>query len=297
MKTQFHTCAQAKGHDKIDLNKFVQKECRKMAHIKFNCPQCGQKIEADDSVCGKVAECPLCGKGIVIPRTTTSVSALPPPKTTKVNCPYCETEYEVSEDNIGHKANCEKCGRKFVIKQAMQTMVESKHETESKHKKRVEQPSETEQRDNESEHTYICTKCGAIVVRPELVDTIFSCGNVLFIVLFLFVCMLVALVSAFLALVLFIGLVLVIVIRMGILSAHPTSPMRRCPNCGPTDSLIPITSPAGKNLLNQLEQDKKHNPPQIDVSERLKKLQALRDSEMISAEEYEAQRNRILESL
>jgi len=36
--------------------------------IEFNCPQCGQSVEADESACGHVAACPHCGKGIVVPR-------------------------------------------------------------------------------------------------------------------------------------------------------------------------------------------------------------------------------------
>lgn len=38
-----------------------------MAEFKFNCPQCGQEIEADESARGQVAECPHCEKGIVVP--------------------------------------------------------------------------------------------------------------------------------------------------------------------------------------------------------------------------------------
>ena len=43
-----------------------------MAQFTFKCPQCGTDIEADDSLCGQVAECPSCGKGIVIPRNITN---------------------------------------------------------------------------------------------------------------------------------------------------------------------------------------------------------------------------------
>lgn len=39
-----------------------------MAQFEFRCPQCGESIEADDSFSGQVAECPFCGKGIVVPR-------------------------------------------------------------------------------------------------------------------------------------------------------------------------------------------------------------------------------------
>lgn len=43
-----------------------------MAKFMFKCPQCGSDIEADDSLCGQVAECPSCGKGIVIPHSITN---------------------------------------------------------------------------------------------------------------------------------------------------------------------------------------------------------------------------------
>ena len=37
-------------------------------NFKFNCPQCGNPIEADDSFRGEVVACPHCDKGIVVPR-------------------------------------------------------------------------------------------------------------------------------------------------------------------------------------------------------------------------------------
>ena len=39
-----------------------------MAKFEFKCPQCGQMIETEESFCGQVAECPYCGKGIVVPK-------------------------------------------------------------------------------------------------------------------------------------------------------------------------------------------------------------------------------------
>lgn len=41
-----------------------------MAMFQFKCPQCGQTVETDESSRGQVAECPHCGKGIVVPRST-----------------------------------------------------------------------------------------------------------------------------------------------------------------------------------------------------------------------------------
>lgn len=39
----------------------------KMAEYIFNCPQCGESIEADDSFCGMEAECPHCACKIIVP--------------------------------------------------------------------------------------------------------------------------------------------------------------------------------------------------------------------------------------
>lgn len=41
-----------------------------MSEFSFKCPQCGETVEADDSLRGQVANCPFCDKGIVIPKAT-----------------------------------------------------------------------------------------------------------------------------------------------------------------------------------------------------------------------------------
>ena len=51
-----------------------------MADFQFGCPQCGKLLDANESYCGQVAQCPYCGKGIVIPRkrvVAASQSAIP----------------------------------------------------------------------------------------------------------------------------------------------------------------------------------------------------------------------------
>lgn len=77
-----------------------------MAQFEFKCPQCGQTIEADDSVRGQVAECPHCGKGIVVPRNAANKASpnkqlrpvtrdLPPASTTPAaTMPKRMTEFE-----------------------------------------------------------------------------------------------------------------------------------------------------------------------------------------------------------
>ena len=45
-------------------------------NFEFKCPQCGQTVEADDSMRGQVAPCPYCEKNIVVPKDNPSESAL-----------------------------------------------------------------------------------------------------------------------------------------------------------------------------------------------------------------------------
>lgn len=40
----------------------------KMNSFEFKCPQCGQPVRADDSLCGLTVSCPHCEKGIVVPQ-------------------------------------------------------------------------------------------------------------------------------------------------------------------------------------------------------------------------------------
>ena len=104
-----------------------------MAEFKFNCPQCGQTVEADESARGQVAACPHCGKGIVVPRSTVK-SAVKPPKVcprvkwstpavakpadktqmVQVRCPHCGVTHEVKCSECGRKARCANCGNEFM---------------------------------------------------------------------------------------------------------------------------------------------------------------------------------------
>jgi DNA-directed RNA polymerase subunit RPC12/RpoP len=100
-----------------------------MAQFEFKCPQCGESIEADDSLSGQAVECPYCGKGIVVFRgnAQTGISQgkefLSPniraeesgQKGITTKCPYCGTMYEVEHDYFGRKVLCETCGRNFVV--------------------------------------------------------------------------------------------------------------------------------------------------------------------------------------
>ena len=45
----------------------------------FKCPQCGKAVEADESAHGQVAECPYCGKNIVVPSVERNSPLVPNP--------------------------------------------------------------------------------------------------------------------------------------------------------------------------------------------------------------------------
>ncbi|MBU0678308.1 MAG: hypothetical protein KJ626_09315 [Verrucomicrobia bacterium] len=38
-----------------------------MADINFDCPGCGQNLDAPDDMAGVEIECPVCGRGVTIP--------------------------------------------------------------------------------------------------------------------------------------------------------------------------------------------------------------------------------------
>ncbi len=111
-----------------------------MATFKFNCPQCGQAVETDEDNRGQVAECPHCGKGIVVPRGTsrlgvrrrvegtfqqTSTQAAFPYRRQPVPlqnnnglqavCPQCGAQYEVDRKDLNRSITCGTCGNRFVV--------------------------------------------------------------------------------------------------------------------------------------------------------------------------------------
>ena len=47
-----------------------------MAEFTFRCPHCRQAIEADESYCGQVAECPYCKHSIIVPKIVKPVARI-----------------------------------------------------------------------------------------------------------------------------------------------------------------------------------------------------------------------------
>src|SRR4051812_35434937 len=50
-----------------------------MAAIKFNCPECGQRLEAPERSAGLALNCPCCQKDLQVPRTSQNSVLAPPP--------------------------------------------------------------------------------------------------------------------------------------------------------------------------------------------------------------------------
>ena len=76
-------------------------------NFEFKCPQCGQMVVADEAYRGQVAECPHCGKGIVIPRRNPQTGTLR-------NGGAGKTSYSIKHDEKQTaSAFCSKCGNQL----------------------------------------------------------------------------------------------------------------------------------------------------------------------------------------
>ena len=76
-------------------------------NFEFKCPQCGQMVEAEESYRGQVAECPFCGKGIVIPRQNLRTGTL---RSDSSKGTSLSINHNHKQSNTGF---CSKCGNKL----------------------------------------------------------------------------------------------------------------------------------------------------------------------------------------
>jgi len=76
-----------------------------------------------------------------------------------------------------------------------------------------------------------------------------------------------------------------------------TSRRSTCPSCGAErDSLVPRDSPLGANLLNQLKHEVAESDERIDVASHLEELFELKQRGVLSEEEFQAQKAKLLSS-
>lgn len=336
-------------------------------NFEFKCPQCKKSVEADETYSGQVAQCPHCGKGIVIPRTNKAKpeDQRQETKPVHIHCPHCGTENEVTRQDLNHRIACEMCGKVFVAGSPMgkkighgmepgrhparkqsddrfvcvglcalpvrQTGESSKQGSGSnrgpsglKNSDETKSPAEEvkqqlspeekeEERQRKLKKVHICTKCGGVVMLSSkdagLMMGMCGCGFwLVFIPLSLLLLMIGALPAP---ICIAMGLLFFIFGLIAICVGFVTRTV--CPHCRSRNTLIPGTSPQGMQLFRESRKDADApNPPtQIptpppkrptapvsqDVSERLNKVRKLLDSGLITAEEYESQRKRILESI
>ena len=249
-------------------------------NFEFKCPQCGKPLSADESYRGKVIECPYCTRGIVVPKN-------------KMNS-------VVQRQATSHQPTMQRSEqpRQYVWCNGMIFDCSSPSSGSSSTPESVNTP--------ESAETYICTHCGESMPKPKTIHPMFGCA-----------CMIGTVIGSFIIFIVFsplIGIIYFLITFLGslfMLRSALSKDAMYCPKCHKRGTLISGSSPRGIRMLKetQLVNDTVR-PPQLtpppppvtepisqDVSERLNKIRKLLDGGLISAEEYEAQRKRILESI
>lgn len=142
-----------------------------------------------------------------------------------------------------------------------------------------------------SKALFICRKCGNTTSTPKELGSGMGCA----------VWLIIGILSVFFAFFAIVALVGIVIAAIGLVASFSGRKKLVCPHCGQTDCLIPSDSPEGDRIINRYkgsstdeEQFKKHND---DAEERLAKITMLRERGIITGNEYDEQRKRILESL
>ncbi|MBN2020604.1 MAG: hypothetical protein JW749_10325 [Sedimentisphaerales bacterium] len=85
--------------------------------ISFDCPHCGQKVNAKDIYAGREIHCPKCRQMIRIPSPAPGKAASPARAPSnaqsniiKIRCPGCNQKIGVSKNYAGKTVKCAKCG-------------------------------------------------------------------------------------------------------------------------------------------------------------------------------------------
>ena len=78
------------------------------ADINFDCPACGQNLDAPAEMGGLAIPCPACGHNVNIPQPVTPADA--PPPDVVFDCPACGQNLDGPADMAGMVIACPACG-------------------------------------------------------------------------------------------------------------------------------------------------------------------------------------------
>ena len=251
-----------------------------------------------------------------------------------IKCPHCESEYEIDESIYGRFVRCEVCGTKFVagtsvakeheeeakvkntrvnfesrIYSGLTAMSDSaficlgndpiypwEQSRSSSEGTNAEGTQEQDKLHTEIEKlrgVYVCTHCGEKSTSPKrtwlgflgclVVIAAFVCGGI------------------FGKIHPLIGFAIFITTFAGAIVNSVRAGKTYCRKCGKYDTMISAISPQGMRLLREFGHidDAKNveNNIQQSVTERLNQTRKLLDAGLISEQEYEIQRQRILDSI
>ena len=295
-------------------------------NFEFKCPQCGKPVSADESYRGKVVECPHCTRGIVVPKNEVQRQAT---KTIHIKCPYCGTEQEATQQDIQNNISCAMCGKDFVaiaptVKNTVDTASTVKENidvlspqkpssVQNRRKVTMYIPTSEEVQTNQAmtshyeldyDSLYVCTHCGESATSLRRLHG--GCAGCL-LLLFIPLCLFALWIGMFPPIMCLGGALFFLIFGIiGLCQGERTV----CTNCGNFNTMVPGSSPQGIRMLkgsrpiaNTIQPPPSIPPPlstesmSQDVSERLNNIRKLLDNGLISAEEYEAQRKRILDSI
>ena len=285
----------------------------------INCPHCGTGYECGESEYGRFVKCATCGKGFVAGTSAAKKIGEAAKAANEAMRIASNTVHErIKNVSWGKLFSKIKSSVKAFAKSAMSALAMSANGEPSLNPE-LQMISEDICRGNEArptaegeceqgkfdaergklrelEYTYVCTHCGEISTSPK--QTRLGCLGALGVIL-AFIC------GAFFAMIHpIIGIAVFIVCLVASCVRLAQSNKTYCKKCGKYDTMISAMSPQGRRLLNEYGHDlgeastvSSTESSQLDVAERLKRLQKLLADGLVSDDEYKAQRQHILDSI
>ena len=249
----------------------------------FTCPHCGAKNGIEHENIGRFVNCEICGKGFIAGTGTQpqekevdkKIGSRKEYGSNRIDfkCPHCGKIISVYGTRKDLPRTCPQCHRNI--------------DDEQSHKQ-----------------IYICTHCGASTTTPTQLAWSWGCLGwgclfclgILIVLLvvpgFLFMIMPILGIVAFVLILVFLCIFLC--------SSLNHAGKYFCKNCNKYDTLVPATSPRGQQMIKERENGYRKSDEhassvrQESPEDRLMKLQKLKEVGIISEEEYEEKRRKIL---